>query len=50
MGIKPLPSIQEAFTEIGHEESRRKMMMGSQNSSPTLEGSAFAGCTLHNQQ
>ncbi|RVW92035.1 Retrovirus-related Pol polyprotein from transposon RE1 [Vitis vinifera] len=29
MGIKPLPSLREAFSEVRREESRKKVMMGS---------------------
>ena len=42
MGTKPLPNLREAFSEVRREESRKKVMMGSQNSAPILEGSAFA--------
>ncbi|RVX22935.1 hypothetical protein CK203_008436 [Vitis vinifera] len=41
MGTKPLPSIREAFSEVRREESWKKVMMGSQNSAPTIEGSAL---------
>lgn len=37
MGTKPLLSIREAFLEVHYEESRKKLMMGPQNSAPTLE-------------
>ena len=42
IGTKPFPSIREAFSEVRCEESRKKVMMGSQESTPTLEGSALA--------
>ncbi|KAL6323499.1 hypothetical protein AAG906_039074 [Vitis piasezkii] len=42
MGTKPLPSIREAFSEVCREESRKKVMMGSQNSALSIEGSALA--------
>ena len=42
MGTKPLPSIREAFSEVYREESRKKVMMGSQNSALSIEGSALA--------
>ena len=41
MGIKPLPTIREAFSEIRREESRKKVMMGS-SSAQAPEGSALA--------
>ncbi|RVX06279.1 Retrovirus-related Pol polyprotein from transposon RE2 [Vitis vinifera] len=42
-GIKPLPSLREAFSEIRREESRKKVMMGSKEQpAPTLDGSALA--------
>ncbi|RVW99258.1 hypothetical protein CK203_030722 [Vitis vinifera] len=41
MGIKPLPSLREAFSEVRREESRKKVMMGSKEQpAPTLD--AFA--------
>lgn len=42
MSSKPLQSTREAYSEVQQEESRKKVMMGSQNSTPTLEGSALA--------
>ncbi|RVW94908.1 Retrovirus-related Pol polyprotein from transposon TNT 1-94 [Vitis vinifera] len=43
MGIKPLPSLREAFSEVRREESRKKVMMGSKEQpTPTLDGSALA--------
>ncbi|RVX06283.1 Retrovirus-related Pol polyprotein from transposon TNT 1-94 [Vitis vinifera] len=42
-GIKPLPSLREAFSEVRREESRKKVMMGSKEQpAPTLDGSALA--------
>jgi len=41
MGTKPLPNLREAFSEVRHEESRKKVMMGSHNSAFTLEGFAL---------
>ena len=41
MGTKPLPSLREVFSKVRCEESRKKVMMDGQHSSPTLEGSAF---------
>ena len=38
MGTKPLPSLREGFFEVSCEESRKKVMIGGQHSSPTLEG------------
>ena len=34
MGTKPLLSLREAFSEVRREESRKKVMMGGQHSSP----------------
>ncbi|RVW57098.1 Retrovirus-related Pol polyprotein from transposon TNT 1-94 [Vitis vinifera] len=43
MGIKPLPSLREAFSEVRREESRKKVMMGSKEQPvPTLDASALA--------
>ncbi|RVW95612.1 Retrovirus-related Pol polyprotein from transposon TNT 1-94 [Vitis vinifera] len=43
MGIKPLPSLREAFSEVRREESRKKVIMGSKEQpAPTLDASAFA--------
>ncbi|RVW50746.1 Retrovirus-related Pol polyprotein from transposon RE1 [Vitis vinifera] len=43
MGIKPLPSLREAFSEVRREESRKKVMMGSKEQpAPTLDASALA--------
>ncbi|RVW29008.1 hypothetical protein CK203_088929 [Vitis vinifera] len=39
METKPLPSIREAFSEVRREESRKKVMMGSQNSALVARGS-----------
>ena len=41
MGTKPLPSIREAFSEVRREENRKNVMMGSQNSALSIEGSAL---------
>lgn len=42
MGIKPLPTIREAFSEARREESRRKVMiMDNSSTTPAMEGSAF---------
>ena len=49
IGTKPLPSLQEGFSEVHREERRKKFMMGGQHSSPTLEGSTFAACGSHPQ-
>lgn len=38
---KPLPSIREVFSEVRREESRKKIMMGSQGISTTTENSAL---------
>ena len=43
MGIKPLPSLREAFSEVRREESRKKVMMGSKEQpTPTLDACALA--------
>ncbi|RVW53418.1 hypothetical protein CK203_085002 [Vitis vinifera] len=43
MGIKPLPSLREAFSEVRREESRKKVIMGSKEQpAPTLDASALA--------
>ncbi|RVW64365.1 hypothetical protein CK203_046990 [Vitis vinifera] len=43
MGIKPLPSLREAFSEVRREKSRKKVMMGSKEQpAPTLDASALA--------
>ncbi|XP_073119738.1 uncharacterized protein [Henckelia pumila] len=42
MGTKPLLKIREAFSEVRREESRKKVMMGTQSPAPLLEGSALA--------
>ncbi|KAL6311476.1 hypothetical protein AAG906_012064 [Vitis piasezkii] len=41
LSIKPLPSDREVFSEIHREESRQKVMLGTQNSSKNLENSAL---------
>lgn len=41
LGTKPLPTLNSVFSEIRHEESRIKVMMGPQQGS-ALEGSALA--------
>ncbi|RVW69144.1 hypothetical protein CK203_063084 [Vitis vinifera] len=41
LSIKPLPSVREVFSEIRREESRQKVMLGTQNSSKNLENSAL---------
>ncbi|XP_062109391.1 uncharacterized protein LOC133819988 [Humulus lupulus] len=42
MSIKPLPTIKEAFSEVRHEESRKKVMMGASPLPSTQESSALA--------
>ena len=39
MGIKPFPTIREAFAEVKREESRKKLMMT--DNTPVVEGSAL---------
>ncbi|KAL5553898.1 hypothetical protein UlMin_041299 [Ulmus minor] len=41
MGIKPLPNIREAFSEVRREESRKKLMMTDNLSTSTVEGSTL---------
>ena len=41
MSIKPLPSVKEAFSEVRHEESRKKVMMGASPLPSTQESSAL---------
>ncbi|RVW39091.1 Retrovirus-related Pol polyprotein from transposon TNT 1-94 [Vitis vinifera] len=41
LSIKLLPSVREVFSEIRREESRQKVMLGTQNSSKNLENSAL---------
>ncbi|KAF5450286.1 hypothetical protein F2P56_030651 [Juglans regia] len=41
LGSKPLPNIREAFSEVRREESRKKIMMGSQDSVTNPESSAL---------
>ncbi|RVX10632.1 hypothetical protein CK203_016941 [Vitis vinifera] len=42
LGSKPLLNIREAFSEVQREESRKKIMMGSQDSVTNPESSALA--------
>ena len=42
LGTKPLPNIREAFSKVCKEESRKKVMMGSQTTSTVTESSALA--------
>ena len=42
MGLKPLPSIREAFLEVRMEESRKKVMMGPPTTAHSSEGSALS--------
>lgn len=42
LGSKPLLNIREAFSEVWREESRKKIMMGSQDSVTNPESSALA--------
>ena len=41
MGIKPLPTIREAFAEVSREESRKKLMMTDNLTTLAAEGSAL---------
>ncbi|RVW53455.1 hypothetical protein CK203_083782 [Vitis vinifera] len=48
MGIKPLPSFREAFSEVRCEENRKKVMMGSKEQpAPTLDASALAAWSFN---
>ena len=47
---KPLISLREVFSEVPREKSRKKVMMGGQHSSSTLEESAFDALHPQNQQ
>ena len=41
MGVKPLPSLREAFSEVRREESRKSLMMGSHQQPNMAESSAL---------
>lgn len=41
MGTKPLPSCRETLFEVHQEKSRKKLMMGTQDTTPMSEGSAL---------
>ncbi|RVX13979.1 Retrovirus-related Pol polyprotein from transposon TNT 1-94 [Vitis vinifera] len=41
MGVKPLPSLREAFSEVCREESRKNLMMGSHQQLNMVESSAL---------
>ncbi|GMP56667.1 hypothetical protein CsSME_00021073 [Camellia sinensis var. sinensis] len=41
MGVKPLPSLREAFSEVRREESRKKLMIGSHQQLNMAESSAL---------
>ncbi|RVW24010.1 Retrovirus-related Pol polyprotein from transposon RE2 [Vitis vinifera] len=41
MGVKPLPSLREAFSEVRREESRKNLMMGSHQQLNMVESSAL---------
>ena len=42
MGLKLLPSIREAFSEVRMEESRKKVMMGPPTMAHSFEGSTLS--------
>ena len=42
MGMKPLPSIREAFSEVRMEESQKKVMMGPPTMTHSSKGSALS--------
>ena len=41
MGVKPLPSLREAFSEVRREESRKILMMGSHQQLNMAESSVL---------
>ena len=41
LGTKPLPNIREVALEVRQEESRKKVMVGSQTNQPLTEGSTL---------
>ena len=41
MGVKPLPSLREAFSEVRREESRKNLMIGSHQQPNMVESSAL---------
>ncbi|KAF7821700.1 Retrovirus-related Pol polyprotein from transposon TNT 1-94 [Senna tora] len=45
LSVKPLPSLREVLSTVRHEESRRKLMLGSLADSDSVNGSALA---VHN--
>ncbi|KAF7844141.1 Retrovirus-related Pol polyprotein from transposon RE1 [Senna tora] len=42
LSVKPLPSLREVLSTVRHEESRRKLMLGSLADSDSVNGSALA--------
>ncbi|XP_062089070.1 uncharacterized protein LOC133795632 [Humulus lupulus] len=53
MSSKPLPQVKEAFSEVRHEESRKKVMMGSSSLQSTQNSSTrgqFQGANQDNRQ
>ncbi|KAF7835224.1 Retrovirus-related Pol polyprotein from transposon RE1 [Senna tora] len=42
LSVKPLPSLREVLSTVHHEESRRKLMLGSLADSDSVNGSALA--------
>ncbi|KAF7825162.1 Retrovirus-related Pol polyprotein from transposon RE1 [Senna tora] len=44
LSVKPLPSLREVLSTVCHEESRRKLMLGSLADSDSMDGSAL---TVH---
>lgn len=41
MGIRPFPTVREAFADVWTEESRKKLMMTDINTAPAIEASAL---------
>ena len=47
MGVKPLPSVREAFSEVHREKSRKNLMMGSHQQPNMAESSALKTQVTH---
>lgn len=48
-GMKPLPSIEEAFATVQHEETRKRVMLGN-SSAPVMENSTLVVCRSNTQK
>ena len=42
LGLKPLPPIEEVFSEVRREESRKRVMLGESKPSISIDNSALA--------